>query len=60
MTSAEAMHKLNEIDRAYPRRESRVPDNPTVMESDREWLARTRVDETEWSKLWRIAKGEPA
>jgi hypothetical protein len=60
MTPAAAMSRLNEIDRAYPRRESRLPNSPTVMESDAEWLARNRsIDADEWRKLWRIAKGEP-
>jgi hypothetical protein len=58
MTPAEAMTRLNELDRAYPRKESRNPNSSTVMESDAEWLARTKVNESEWRQLWRTAKGE--
>jgi hypothetical protein len=60
MTPAEAMWRLNEIDRVHPRIQSRKPASLTVLESDQEWLARTKVDATEWHKLWRIAKGEAA
>lgn len=58
---AAAMTRLHDIDRAYPRIESRNPNSPTVMESDAEWLARSpQVNADEWRKLWRIAKGEAA
>jgi chemotaxis regulatin CheY-phosphate phosphatase CheZ len=61
MTPADAMRRLNEIDRAYPRIESRLKDSPTVMESDAEWLARNpSVNADEWRRLWRAAKGEAA
>jgi hypothetical protein len=61
MTPAEAMTRLNQIDRAYPRRESQLRNSATVLESDAEWLGRNpQVDATEWHKLWRIAKGEAA
>ena len=44
MTPAQARARLNEIDRAYPRIESRNPKSETVMESDAEWLARNPVN----------------
>ncbi len=43
--AAEAARKrLNEIDAAYPRQISRIPNNPTVNELDREWCSRVPPD----------------
>lgn len=53
-----AMMRIHEIERAYPRIESRNRNSPTVMESDAEWLARYPQVADEWRKLWRTAKGE--
>jgi hypothetical protein len=61
MTMAEAMARIHEIDRMYPRIPSKNPMSPTVMESDREWLSRNpQVDERTWRRLWAVAKGEVA
>jgi hypothetical protein len=55
-----ARRRLNEIDLAFPRRESLNPNSPTVMESDAEWIARHPQIAAEWRKLWQVAKGEAA
>jgi hypothetical protein len=54
---AAAQKRLNEIDRAFPRRESTNPNSATVMESDAEWLARNPHVAAEWRRLWQTAKG---
>jgi hypothetical protein len=49
--AAAAQKRLNEIDAAYPRRDSRNPRSSTVLESDAEWLARNPHIAEEFKKL---------
>lgn len=59
-TMKAARYRLNELEVMYPRKESRDPNSPTVMESDREYLARHPHIAEEWRRLWAVAKGEIA
>lgn len=56
--AAEAARKrLNEIDAAYPRQPSRIPNNPTVLELDPEWLARNTQVADEFRRLSKALDG---
>lgn len=52
-----AQKRLQEIDQTYPRQVSLVPNNPTVMELDAEWLARNSQVADEFRRLSKALQG---
>lgn len=55
--AAAVQRRLNEINDAYPRRQSALPGNPTVLEMDAEWLARNPQVADEFRKLTKAIAG---